>query len=72
MKAKTIYDLELHESIIVKVETIGPSEKYAPLYPYIWQVTRVATGWIYQNASSNITQHEGYFIPLTTFQNNII
>ena len=33
---------------------------------HVWQVTRVATGWIYQNVSDT---KEGYFVPLTTYSN---
>lgn len=55
---KTIYELKLHETIVIKVERI-----YGKGYPYEWQVTRVAGGWIYQNSSHTITQPESFFIP---------
>jgi hypothetical protein len=63
---KTIYDLNEHESMLITIGEVGPeSINNYYLYPYVWQVTRVATGWIYQNANL-IRQAEGYFVPLTS------
>lgn len=69
---KTIHDLKEHESMLVDIKIIDENERgkgrnnnAATAYPYVWQVTRVATGWIYQNANPNINVHEGYFVPLT-------
>ena len=70
----TIYDLKEHESMIVQVELKRQDNDpdHAPLYPMVFQVTRVATGWIYQNANPNIEHHEGYFVPLTYYTNPTI
>jgi hypothetical protein len=43
-----IRNLKIHESTIVEIE---PTDKRC--YPYKWQVTRVATGWIYQMADNH-------------------
>lgn len=75
-KEKTIYDLQEHESMLVDISINGINElgkggrKGAIAYPYVWQVTRVATGWIYQNANTNIKHSEGYFVPLPLSTNN--
>lgn len=67
---KTIHDLKEHESILVSVTLADKSSTTSGVfYPYVWQVTRVATGWIYQNANPNIKTHEGYFVPLTYYTN---
>lgn len=51
MKDKTIYDLELHESMEVKT---GPVN---------WEVTRVASGWLYQDNNPNRTTVSEFFVP---------
>jgi len=53
-KQKTIYDLKLHESIIVKVTGQG--------YPTSWQVTRVPGGWFYQDDNPNRTTVSEFFV----------
>lgn len=53
-KQKTIYDLKLHESIIVKVTGQG--------YPTSWQVTRVPGGWFYQDDNPNRTTVNEFFV----------
>ena len=50
-KQKTIYELDLHETISVEIMR-GP-----------WTVTRVPSGWIYQNDSPSITIPVGFFVP---------
>lgn len=65
---KTIHDLQEHESMTIMVTVIESAYSHAPAYPYVWQVTRVATGWIYQNANPN-GKGEGYFVPLTYYTN---
>jgi hypothetical protein len=69
-----IHDLKEHESMLIKVSINSDNERgkggksgefgNAVAYPYVWQVTRVATGFIYQNANPNATDFEGYFVPL--------
>lgn len=59
MKDKTIYDLKLHETLMVEIKH------------KTWGVTRVPGGWIYQNESPRITIPVGYFVPFdNTFQEN--
>ena len=53
-KQKTIYDLKLHESIIVKVTGQG--------YPTNWQVTRVPGGWFYRDDNPNRTTVSEFFV----------
>ena len=54
---QSIYSLNLHES--TQVEIMGGK----------WSVTRVASGWIYQNDSPRITIPVGFFVPFdNTFQ----
>lgn len=70
---KTIYELNEHESMIVEIKIVnGNGTKNNPAYPYVWQVTRVATGWLYQDTNPNIKEHVGFFVPLTTYQNTTI
>lgn len=52
---KTIYDLELHESIVVEQNGDG--------YPYKWQVIRVASGWLYLDQNPNRTNGGEFFVP---------
>lgn len=52
---KTIYDLELHESMIV--ETTGNG------YPYKWQVIRFASGWLYCDYNPNRSTGGEFFVP---------
>lgn len=72
---KTIHELKEHESMLVEIVINDENQRGKPIkgggvaYPYTWQVTRVATGWIYQNANPNIKHPEGYFVPLTTYSN---
>lgn len=74
MKSKTIYELDLHESLLIEVANCSSNDfsGRGTFYPYVWQVTRVATGWIYQHASPSIRDVEGYFVPLTTYVNPTI
>jgi hypothetical protein len=53
-KQKTIYDLNLHESIMVKVTGQG--------YPTTWQVTRVPGGWFYQEENPRKTTMSEFFV----------
>ena len=57
MEQKTIYDLELHEVMTVKVKTNGSE------YPAVWWVTRVPGGWFYQDANPNRTTVSEFFVP---------
>lgn len=52
---KTIYDLELHESITVKVFGSGNHIE--------WHVTRVASGWFYQDQNPVRTTVSEFFVP---------
>jgi len=52
---KTIYDLDLHETIIVPDN--GDN------YETEWRVTRVASGWIYQDNNPRLTVSIAFFIP---------
>ncbi len=64
-KEKTIYNLDLHESMIIKVNTINGKG-----YPYKWQVTRVASGWLYQDSNPKTTVVSQFFVPFdNSFQN---
>lgn len=57
-KQKTIYELDLHESVMVKVNiTDGRG------YPCEWQVTRVASGWLYQDSNPRRTTVSEFFVP---------
>ena len=47
---KSIYDLKLHETVTVKIKNDN------------WSVTRVPSGWIYQNDSPRITIPVGFFV----------
>jgi len=51
MANKTIYDLKLHESVVI--ETTG--DKFNQKF----KVTRVASGWLYRNPSYT----ESIFVP---------
>ena len=46
-----IYDLKLHETTSVTI--MGDS----------WAVTRVPSGWIYQNNEGRISSPFGFFVP---------
>ena len=64
-KEKTIYGLDIHESITVKVKPIDKKG-----FPYEWQVTRVASGWIYQDTNPKTTVVSQFFVPFdNSFQN---
>ena len=65
-KEKTIYNLDLHESMIV-IES--PTDDKA--YPCEWQVTRVPSGWFYRCKSlSYQTSPSHFFVPFDNcFQN---
>lgn len=57
-----IHELKLHQSILVRVECM-PNKVDGVLYPYVWQVTRVVGGWIYQDANPNINTPKTIFVP---------
>lgn len=50
-KKKTIYELDLHETVDVKIMS------------GIWTITRVPSGWIYQNGSPSTTIPVRFFVP---------
>ena len=50
-KEKTIYDLELHETIRIPVDHIE------------WHITRVASGWIYSHVRLDQGQMNTIFVP---------
>lgn len=52
---KTIYDLDLHESMLVYDNGAD--------YQTEWRVTRVASGWIYQDNNPRLTVSIAFFIP---------
>lgn len=60
MKEKTIYDLKLHESIVVYSEHQGLGDKHQEAQRYY--VTRVVGGWIYQQHVFNQST-SSVFIP---------
>ena len=51
MKDASIYGLKLHETVTIKITHNK------------WTVTRVASGWLYQNDSPSILTPVGYFVP---------
>lgn len=55
VKSKTIYDLELHESITQ--ETFGKG------MPIKWMVTRVPGGWFYQDSNPNRKTVSEFLVP---------
>ena len=55
---KTIYNLDLHESMTVIVRPIDKKG-----FPYECQVTRVASGWIYQDSNPKTTIVSQFFVP---------
>jgi len=59
MEEKTIYELDLHESIILHVDLLGDDDGY----PYKWQVTRVPGGWFYQDSNISRTTVSQFFVP---------
>ena len=62
---KTIYDLNIHESITIKVNPIDNRGD-----DYDWQVTRVASGWLYQDADPRQQARGSFFVPFdNSFQN---
>lgn len=68
----TIHDLQEHESMLVEITRMGILQLGNGIqYPYVWQVTRVATGWIYQNANPNVPAGS-FFVPLTYYTNPTI
>ena len=55
---KNIYELDLHESIVVQVKPLDGKG-----YPYQMQVTRLPSGWLYtDNSPSRKTACE-FFVP---------
>lgn len=54
-KQKTIYEIKLHESTLVKIKGTG--------YPYEYMITRVPSGWIYEDMNPNITTRHEFFVP---------
>ena len=56
-KEKTIYDLDLHESMTIRV---SPIDKKG--YDFDWQVTRVASGWFYQDSNPRKTVVSQFFV----------
>lgn len=54
-KQKTIYDLKLHESMIVK--------NTGEAYHTDWQIIRVASGWYYYYMNPNRTTVNSFFVP---------
>ncbi len=60
----TIQDLKLHESALFKVSVVGDLiiDKMVA-FPMVWQITRVESGYIYQETSG--TNPQGFFVPLT-------
>ncbi len=54
IKQKTIYDLDLHESTIVKTNGTG--------YPYEFEVIRVAGGWFYIDSNPRVVQPRSFFV----------
>jgi hypothetical protein len=54
-KQKTIYELDLHEQTTIKTTGNGWNESFV--------VTRVASGWLYQNDNPRRTVPESFFVP---------
>ena len=52
---KTIYELDLHEQTTIKTTGNGRKE------PFV--VTRVASGWLYQNDNPRRIVPESFFVP---------
>ena len=50
-----IHDLKLHEATIIKQSGEG--------YQTEWKVTRVPSGWIYQENNERITNPSTLFVP---------
>ena len=65
-KEKTIYELDLHESMVIRINPIDNKG-----YDYDWQVTRVASGWVYQDPDPRNLESTSFFVPFdNSFQNN--
>lgn len=56
-KEKTIYDLQLHESMIIKSTPLSPGA-----FPFEWQVTRVPGGWHYKDSSPSRNMALDFFV----------
>lgn len=70
---KSIYELELHETILVEVSRQEPMQiKSCAAYPTIFQVTRVPGGWHYIDANPQCENVIQFFAPLDHEALNII
>ena len=55
---KNIYELDLHESVVVQVK---PIDKRG--YLYEMQVTRLPSGWLYTDLNPKSTNPCEFFVP---------
>ena len=58
---KTIYDLELHEALIIEESGDGFHTK--------WSVTRVPGGWHYYDTNPNRTTVNSFYVPFNNESN---
>ena len=55
---KNIYQLDLHESIVVQVNLLSRKG-----YPYEMQVTRLPSGWLYTDINPRRKHGGEFFVP---------
>lgn len=62
---KSIYELDLHESIVVQVDRLDKKGT-----PYSFQVTRLPSGWLYTDYNPSRRTSGEFFVPFDNiFQN---